>query len=582
MKDFLEEFKTTFTNYKTIVFKFLLSLYSYFCIITIMGLKGSYSVFLTISCVAIICLFLKTTIDENVKKTSIFSALVCGFLICLGNMVGNNIGSNNYDIFTIKSLIRLIILWGGISLFFFYLLNLVFSKLKKVNLIVKNDRNNSTKIFFGSWIFIFILWLPYFLRFFPGILSLDSRLQLSYIEEGILMNNHPFIQTWFEGGIYNFGKFLFHNANLAMGLYTIVQMLILSAIFAYAVRFLYKHKFNSLIVFCVTLIYALLPQFAIYSVTLWKDVLFGGAMVLMLITLVEMTMQEKILKGNLTLFVISSLMILFFRNNGIYIMLLCTPFLLYGFRKNFKVILVTLLSLFVCYFVIIGPLYSYLKVGKSNAVESFAIPLQQVGRVIAASESIDQKEAKYLQTIFDFSEIEEVYEAYIVDPVKNHADKERLDKTKVEFLEIWGRLLLKHPDTYMEAYLSQTLGYWYPSIKYWTTVTVDTDNSYGVENVNLMPKIVAKYIDYIRSLDFIFAPLFWGIGLGFITMFLCFAVSNIRKIEKEKYIVWFSPYIGLWVTMMLAAPVFAEYRYVYGLFASMPIIILLPFVKSKL
>ena len=582
MKSFLVEIKNELIKYKSNIIKIFFAFYSYISIMRVVGTYNNYNIFFTLVLFAIIFMFLKVNINKETKKISVVTSIIVSLVISVGSIVENSFSENTLNIFNIKVLIELLFIFGGIFIFLYFLFNVFFTKVKTINLLCENERNESNKIFFISWIIILILWLPYFLRFFPGIMTLDSRMQLYYIEDMVFKNNHPFVQTWFEGGIYNFGKFLFGDSNLAMGFYTLIQMLILSAIFAYAIKFLYKHKFNSIIIIIVLFSYALLPQFTLYSVTIWKDVLFGGAMLLLLISIVEMTLSDEFKISNIILFVIAFLMILFFRNNGIYILIICFPFFIYCFKKNIKIILPLLLSLFTLYFVVTGPIYSYLKVEKANAVESLAIPLQQVGRVIASDGNMNKNEKEYLKSIFDFAEIQNVYLPYIVDPVKNHANHDVLTKTKSKFLGTWLSLLFKNPDTYIEAYLSQTLGYWYPSVKYWTTGFVSDDNTYGVHNVNLLPDKFTEIIDRTRLNGYSLSVFCWGIGFGFLLLFLSIIVSIVRKIDKRKYFAWFIPFFGLWLTMMLASPVYAEYRYVYGLFTSLPIIVLLPYIiKSK-
>ena len=582
MQEFFKEIQKNFSKYKSNILKIILAIYSYSSILMIIGIEKNYNVFLLLGLLAIVFMFFKLKINKKMNKLSILISVLISLLICVGNVVENSMTNNTLNIFNVRILFKLLITFGGVFIFLNLLFNTFFTKIQNINLLCQNERKSDKKIFFISWGMIFLLWLPYFLRYFPGIMTLDSRVQLSYIEDMIFRNNHPFIQTWFEGGIYNLGKFLFNNTNMAMGFYTIIQMLILSAIFAYAVKFLYKHKFNSIIVVLVLFAYALLPQFALYSVTVWKDVLFGGAMLIMLISVIEMTLTDKLKISNIILFVISAVMILFFRNNGIYIMIVCLPFFIHCFRKKIKIILPILIGLFTLYFVVTGPVYNYLKVEKPSNVESLGVPLQQVGRVIASDGKMGKEEKEYLMTIFDFAEIKNVYAPHIVDPVKNHANRGVLATTEKQFLETWFSLFLKNPDTYVEAYLSQTLGYWYPSVKYWTTGSLSSENTYGVHNVNLLPNILTKIIDRVNSLDYSLSVLCWGIGLGFILLFLSIVVASIRKIGKDKYFAWYIPFVGLWITMMLASPVFAEYRYVYGLFTSLPIILLAPYLKNHL
>ena len=581
MNEFINELKGMFSKCKNNILKTFLAFYSYWAILKITGINN-YSIFLLFGLIGVLVLFYKVEINNTVKKPSILVAVVFSLLISVGNVVIGAMGTNNLNIFNLNVIFNIAVNALGLYFFFYYFFNLFFSKVKKINLLVKNKREHPNKIFFGSWLLIFVAWIPYFLRFFPGILTNDSRLQLQYIEEGFFDNHHPFVHTWFEGGIYNLGKILFNNTNLAMSMVTIVQMIILSAIFAYAVRFLYKHKFNSLIVIIVLLLYAFMPQFSVYSVTLWKDILFGGACLLLLISIVEMTLQDKFEKGTFIIFIIAFLMMLFFRNNGVYVLLLCTPFFLYCFRSKLKIMLITIISLFAFYFIVTGPIYKTINVRESSSVETYGMMLQHVGRVIASGDEIDYKNEKYLKTLFDFDTIKNVYKPYLIDPVKNNMNREEFDKTKGQFYLTWLSLFLKHPDTYIEATLSQTAGYWYPSVKYWTTPPISYENTYGVHSKSLVPSKVEHAIDWIRSIDLTYASLYWGIGLGFMILFISIITCSIRGINKNKYFAWFIPFVGIWATMMIASPVFAEYRYVYGLFTSMPILILIPFIiKNK-
>ena len=77
-------------------------------------------------------------------------------------------------------------------------------------------------------------------------------------------------------------------------------------------------------------------------------------------------------------------------------------------------------------------------------------------------------------------------------------------------------------------------------------------------------------------------PLFgmqWSIGLCVWTI----AILAVCFIRKNKFIAItpFLPCITIWITMLLASPVWGEFRYVYGLFTSLPFLIGLFFIKSK-
>ncbi len=583
MKDFFTEIKINFTKntWRTIL-KIALASYAYIAIAEVANVSEQYNFFALIGYFLILYLFIKYKVNIKYRKLSIVIGIILAISLAVGGQVNTYIEQGAMQIFTLHSLLKTLIIFGGLFVFFYHFLNLVFSNVKKVSLKTSTARLHPNKIFFFSWLLIFVLWLPYLLSTFPGIMTPDTHLQVSYIETGTLANNHPFIQTWFEGAFYNLGKLIFHNNTWALGFYTVCQMLILSAIFAYAVRFLYKHKFNIYIILGVLLAYALLPNYAIYSVTIWKDILFGGAFVLLLISLVELSLADKLTKSNVILFVISCLIILFFRNNGIYILLVCTPFILYGLKKHLKSFIIILLGIFTFYFILTGPIYSAIGVAKTRSAEAYSIPLQQVGRTIAARGNIDQESEKYLKELFDYDKVQKEYLAYISDPVKGSVNIEFLDEDKAKFVKVWGKLLISNPRIYIEAYLSQTLGYWFPGVTYWAVGTTYSVPDYGITNTVLLPDGFKKVVDYTVSHKAPWAYVCWCVGLGFVTLLMIIAICIVKKVNRHHYLLWFSPFFGLWLTMMIASPVFSEYRYVYGLFACLPVIIFLPFIGDKI
>ena len=72
---------------------------------------------------------------------------------------------------------------------------------------------------------------------------------------------------------------------------------------------------------------------------------------------------------------------------------------------------------------------------------------------------------------------------------------------------------------------------------------------------------------------------FWSIG----TMVIILIISTCILLYKKqgKYLLAYIPLYCLWLSLMLASPVFAELRYIYGLFACMPLLICVPLLKSS-
>lgn len=53
------------------------------------------------------------------------------------------------------------------------------------------------------------------------------------------------------------------------------------------------------------------------------------------------------------------------------------------------------------------------------------------------------------------------------------------------------------------------------------------------------------------------------------------------KKKEKKYLVAFVPILGIWITMMIASPVFAEFRYIYSSYTCLPLLLALPFTTKK-
>ena len=85
--------------------------------------------------------------------------------------------------------------------------------------------------FYINAIIIFLAWLPYFLRYYPGLLTNDSCSQVSQsIGLAMLTNHHPVFHTGLVALFVNIGQNIFHDLNIGVALYTVFQMI--SLIFA--------------------------------------------------------------------------------------------------------------------------------------------------------------------------------------------------------------------------------------------------------------------------------------------------------------------------------------------------------------
>ena len=98
----------------------------------------------------------------------------------------------------------------------------------------------------------------------------------------------------------------------------------------------------------ISAFYALLPYHNVMAICIWKDIMFAGTMLIFctsLFYLLKEGIQKKCLPS-LLLYFISGFFMCLYRSNGWYAFLLTLPFLLIGFRKNWKLMYPIHLALF--------------------------------------------------------------------------------------------------------------------------------------------------------------------------------------------------------------------------------------------
>ena len=257
------------------------------------------------------------------------------------------------------------------------------------------------------------------------------------------------------------------------------------------------------------------------------------------------------------------------------------PFLFIFCYYKKKRMRVLYLSILIIYFIIKGPVFDLLNVERSKTVEAYSIPLQQISRVIYSDEKLDKSTIKKLEKYMDVSKIKNSYKSYISDPIKGITNSDNLSKDSLGFLKVWVSILFKYPDTYIEAYLSQTLGYWYPSVDYWAVGT-QIKSINGWETVNchsLLNNNMTNFVDNLKNNKLQFGFFIWSIGLN--VMIILFSSFILLYNREYKKLLVFVPLYALWLSIMVASPVFSELRYVYALFICAPFCLIISLINNK-
>jgi len=578
MKKFIEKNKA--------IISILMATLTYFVFIRINIVKDfdilSWLIFLVI-----IIINLKTDITKNetIKESIIISGIL-SFLIVYGRITYAFLIEKDSvlrELFTLNSLLN----FTGIFNFIYITMLNILPKLFNFKLNYKDSKiNKAWKIFLISFSIILLGWLIYLLAFFPGTLTNDSISELTTIinDFATLSDHHPILHVIFISIPFNIGNKLFSNINYSVALVTITQMIIMASIFSSLIVFLYKRKINDFILLTITLIFSILPVYGFYSIVMWKDVIFAGTLLLLTMELIKILEKEKnnnLKLKNLKCFILISLLCVFFRNNAIYIYIILAIILLIIKRKYYKTFTVAFAIIFGVYFIVKGPIFTYFNITKSASAEYIGIPLQQIGRMAFKNVKFTKEEEELLNKLMPIEEMANAYDPAISDGIKfnENYNSQVFDENKKEYLMLWLKLIVKHPTVAIEAYSMSTLGYWYPNVEYWSAATIIDENEFSITEDSKLPSKFKECLKLLESKRIPLINIEWSVALYFWIIVL-FAIVSYKK-NKIDGLIPYIPMFGLWVTMMLASPVFGEFRYIYGAVTTMPLLIVAPYLIKK-
>jgi len=350
-----------------------------------------------------------------------------------------------------------------------------FERLKKGNEKVAQwvDKLGDGKLFLIVWAFIFVSWIPAYLILYPGVLSYDIISQTMSALGEITNNHHPILHTWLIRVFMNLGDALFSGYEYGIGLFSLLQMLILSYALARLVLLLKKKKVPILIVLLTALCSALWFMNACMSVTMVKDTLYAAFLILFACHFTEIVMnplEYSRRKLNLFLLPVVGFFLCAFRNNGFHIYVFCLAVLVVLRISQIKkakmyiaLIVVTLLPIFM-YKIYTGPVFSALNIEQGQVREALCIPIQQVQRVsVNRGGELTSEQTAIMNSYFIKAQwVETVYDPFFADPAKGCFYSAHYNEDPIAFWKFYFQIGKQFFKEYIVGFLSNTLGYWYP------------------------------------------------------------------------------------------------------------------------
>ena len=170
---------------------------------------------------------------------------------------------------------------------------------------------------------IFLLYLPFFLRYCPGLFFGDTFSSLAQIMGwNPLSNHHPVAFTMMMAACIKIAGLMGMGPSVGVALLTVLQMACVASTFGYLSIWVTSRLGVSSRWSWLLVVYFCLSRYcALFSVALWKDPLFSCCLVLMVTMLADAAMEKDSWSSALRLLVFGALAlgVMLLRNNGLYI-----------------------------------------------------------------------------------------------------------------------------------------------------------------------------------------------------------------------------------------------------------------------
>ena len=497
----------------------------------------------------------------------------------------------------VKGKLFILLVSVGIGIVIGSLLYFFFAWLDKCGSVKENStltKKTKKLAFLISWGVIFVAWIPAFLAYYPAIMSYDCHRQFQEAVRGYIWftSHHPLVHTFLIRMFILLGEKI-GSYEVGMALFSLLQMLVLSVVYAYACNMIGRLTKKKWTVIVAIAFFAFVPVHPVLALSITKDILFTAFFLLFFLLILEHNQADNGVRKWLLLGAMLpvGILVILFRNNAIYAFAIFAVFYFFWAKKE----RITILLL--CVAVLLGGKLSAQSIQNSmNAIsgskmEMFSVFTHQMTRV-----GVNQGENLELE---DFLLIEKyVYEKYwsnyhptIADGIKHNVANSTFDNWKDDIggmLKDWFALGIKYPNDYIDAFLALTSGYWFlDDVSHAEVLGYGEDTEYGllytfnvskseefdgVENHSYFPWLLKIYQKIVNGNEYYNYPI---LNLLFKPAFYCWAliivmVSLAYKKQKRKWILCMYPLLYL-LTLLLGPVVL--FRYVYPIAVVVPVLI---------
>lgn len=465
----------------------------------------------------------------------------------------------------------------------------------------RKERQAHWQVWLAFSVLCLLCYLPYYLMYYPTWFNNDAVWQM---EQALGMaaksNHHPYFHTLIIKVFLTAGYGLFHSYTAAVALYTFWQMALTAAVFGFYLYLLYRRGTRILWLVLAVCFYALLPINGMFSICMGKDAWFTAAFLLFVWAVNNCTAQTEGSHGVYEqhepfgvsgrrcwiVFFGTGLSVCLLRSNGIFVFLGTAVLLILSqlfMGKGSQSMYLAIASVLVCYLLWQGPVLHALRVESPDTIESLTMPVQHLLCTYVRGGDLKPEEVEMLEAVVPLAQIDEFYNPYLFDMTKNyireHGNQQVIAENRGAYAKLWLKVGLRNPMLYLEAEIRQTAGYYalhipHDQILYGEYYMVE--NPFGIENERKVfsydaSLAMGRFLQWFQA----FYNRVWSLGMN--TWLLLFALAC--TLYRGRRAIAFVPCVMLLGSLLLATPVYNEFRYAYGVFVALPLLFSVAFGK---
>lgn len=548
---------------------------------------------------------------EKLGKKSLINSIIAVILSAI-TIIGKSYKIDNTlsTIFgTTSQLVKCILLAIGYYFMFYAILKAISSIKIELNFKKKSKKLEKITNFINKHqallglIIIVLFWLPYIIFYYPGASTGDTFDSLSQyfhrgeswsiktvnlINENVYINkHHPPLFTVVLGLIFEIGKKL-GSYEIGALIYTILQVCLLLIIFLYMLNYMKKNNVPLWIRILSILFIATTPTVAAYAITAIKDTPSSIFTLLYVIFLLQIVRNYNAVfqnKMKLIYLLVTMLLVMMLRNNGIVTILLSFPLLFIIYKEKWEKILIVLLVPVILFGLYDKVLLPSLDITNGSVKEMLTIPFMQVARVVTHNkDKIPEEDQKIIEKVLSYDSMKSVYIPNLADSIKDTYKKDCTNEDLKDFFKLWFKYLKKYPTEYIESIMNSTYGYFFPEVgEEYATLAVDS--RLGKDTyINIHSKDEYKDARYVsQKINQVLAKLpitSLFNHVAFYDWLLIFATIYVFVKKNYKYLIPLMPLHSV-LLVCLASPINGSFRYIMPIVFSAPIIITIVYFSYK-